>query len=393
MNAVIKIFSIFIKIIYFFLKLLPTKNRVSFFSRQSDRLSLDFWMLMDELECSDDTIDIKYVCHRFRNLHDGIVRFVINLLKSMYYLATSKVCVLDAYWPTVSMLNHKKDLKVIQIWHSIGKIKKTGYQTLGKEQGRSIEIACSMSMHKNYDYIISGGIAWNKYYCEAFNVEENVLRNYGLPRLDYIYNRRNIDHEPLWREKHPEFEGKILVLYAPTHRKYRIEGVEELQKLFSNEKYAFICKFHPNQKLDENVEHDFAKFAKDDTFDILQSCDYLITDYSSLALEAAAIDKKTLYYLFDYDRYIGENGTNIDLFEIMPKVTFFTPEEIYEAIDGGKYPIEELDDYKHKYLPEDLGNSTEKIVNLIIECLQVDDKKVAEFPTEIKDIEIDKKYA
>ena len=48
----------------------------------------------------------------------------------MYYLATSKVCVLDGYCIPASILKHKKKLKIIQIWHASGAIKKFGYQIL-----------------------------------------------------------------------------------------------------------------------------------------------------------------------------------------------------------------------------------------------------------------------
>ena len=54
-------------------------------------------------------------------------------------------------------------------------------------------------------------------------------------------------------------------------------------------------------------------YPQEDIFDLLQMCAYFITDYSSLALEAAAMDKPTLFYLPDDDRYRSENGVNIDL--------------------------------------------------------------------------------
>ena len=41
------------------------------------------------------------------------------------------------------------------MWHALGKIKQSGYQTLGKESGRGEEMARLMKMHEGYDYIIA----------------------------------------------------------------------------------------------------------------------------------------------------------------------------------------------------------------------------------------------
>lgn len=307
------------------------------------------------------------ICHQFRNAHDGAVRFAWDLLRSMYYLATSRVCILDAYWPTVSLLHHKDELTVIQIWHSIGKIKKSGYQTLGQKSGRSVKMAKALKMHRNYDYVIAGGRAWNPYYCASFDIEEEKLCNYGLPRLDEILEHSD-EISPL-RDRYPELAGKTVVLYAPTYRKHVVEPPYELTAMFDPEKYAVICRFHPNQQFSRELDEQMCRYSEGNVFDYLQICDYFITDYSSLALEAAALQKKTLYYLFDYEQYQRENGLNIDLFNIVPHVTFQSPEDLFSMIDRDTYPLSDLMWYRRQFLPENLGKSTEKIVDLIEEKL------------------------
>ncbi len=366
MYLLISVFKFLMNVIYGLVKLLPCKRKICFFSRQSDMLPVDFKLLISEIKKTDGSISIITICNRFRNLHDGMFRFVICQLKSMYHLATSKVCIIDSYWPTVSMLNHKRSLTVIQIWHSIGKIKQSGYQTINKKGGRSSDIAKIMCMHKNYDYLIAGGKAWNKYYMEAFNIENEKILNYGLPRIDIMMKNKN--KENLLLEKYPELQGKIIIFFAPTYRNYIINSHEDLGQCFNDDKYAYIYKLHPNQKIDKNVNM-ISKYDQEDTFSLLQLCDYFITDYSSLALEAALLDKKTLYYLPDYEKYSKENGLNIDLFKQMPSCTFTKAEDIVEIIEKNNYPYEELQKYKHKFLPEDLGVSTKKIANKVMECL------------------------
>ena len=130
MVYLIVIGKMLLKILYFFMKFIPTKkNRILFLSRQSNSLTLDFKLIINKLPKS---YDIKYVCNRFegKKADKKIFLFLILTIKSMYYLATSKVCIIDSYSLPVSILKHKKSLKIIQIWHALGKIKKSGYQTL-----------------------------------------------------------------------------------------------------------------------------------------------------------------------------------------------------------------------------------------------------------------------
>ena len=133
-KAAIYIMKGLLNVIYGLMKLFPVNNRkVIFCSRQSDEVPLDFIMIQKYLERKD--IQYVNVCCRVGNGIGQYIHFLKATLQSMYHLATGKVCILDSYWPAVSLLKHKSQLKVIQIWHAIGKIKQSGYQTLDKNPG------------------------------------------------------------------------------------------------------------------------------------------------------------------------------------------------------------------------------------------------------------------
>ena len=114
-----------LSIIYGILKLFPTKeSKVLFLSRQSNELTQDFKDTQKLLLEKRPDAEIVTLCHRLEGEKSGgLTAFAVSTLKSMYHMATSTVCVLDAYWPAVSILNHKKSLTVIQMWHALGKIK------------------------------------------------------------------------------------------------------------------------------------------------------------------------------------------------------------------------------------------------------------------------------
>lgn len=360
--------------LYAVMKLTPVRERVCFLSRQGNEPSDDFKLLLAELKRVSPQTETVTVCCRFAGRRDGLGRFAAATVRSMAYLASSKVCVLDTYWPAVSLLRHKKCLKVIQIWHANGKIKKSGYQTLDAVSGRRSDVARAMRMHRGYDYVIGGGPAWNRFYCESFGITEDKIRNYGLPRLDAL--SAPAPSREAFLRRYPRIRGKTVVLYGPTFRDYVIAPPTELAGLFDPEKYEFICRFHPRQRFTDESYKDLCHYDGEDIFYLLQMCDWFITDWSSLALEAAALNKPTLYYLPDNERYCRENGVNLDLMAAMPRCSFTDAGDLWRVIDTDSYPWEELARYRAEYLPEDLGHAAEKIVSLIKACL--DGKEVCD---------------
>ena len=250
MSFVINIGKFCLTILYGILKLFPSKeNKVLFLSRQSDELSLDFSMLKEELLRQNPDVQIIAICNRLDDSKSGLVGFAADTLKSMYHLATSEVCVLDAYWPAVSLLHHKDKLTVIQMWHAIGKIKKSGYQTLGKESGRGEQIAKLLHMHENDDIIIAGGKAWNPYYCASFHTTENKLLNIGLPRIDHLLQSEEANRKAALKA-YPELSKKQVILYAPTFRRNMELNWQNLLKEIDFHKYILIVKGHPNQRIE-----------------------------------------------------------------------------------------------------------------------------------------------
>lgn len=362
--GMIRIMRIILSLIYAAFKFIPVdKRKIIFLSRQSNELTLDFRLLKDELEKQDRNIKIVVVCCRVDDRKKGMSRFAIAIVRSMYHLATSSVCVIDSFWPAVSMLKHKKSLTVLQMWHALGAVKKFGYQTLEKESGRDRRIAEAMSMHRNYDYVIAGGTEWNKYYCEAFNITEDRILNTGLPRIDYLLKTEKINRAHILK-KYPQFAEKPVILYAPTFRRNGSGSGEELLDMFDYNKYSIVVKNHPNQPL--AFTNDNIYYCPEFTaIEMLSVCEYVITDYSAISLEAAILRKKTLYYLYDYDEYKAQNGLNVDPLQSMPECSCQKAEQIVNIINNGNYNMKELEAYRSKYLPAEMGRSAEKLASII----------------------------
>lgn len=359
--------------IYFFLKLFPTdRNKVIFLSRQSNTVTEDFDFLARRLEELKPDVKIVMITKRIDKGIGNLLSYSIATLRSMYHLATARVCVLDSYWPAVSVLHHKKQLAVIQMWHAMGKIKKSGYQSLGKKFGRSDVIARQMRMHRNYDVVIAGGRAFNPFYCASFDIEPDILYNVGLPRMDKL--REGVaDAEREFYDIYPTLRRKKIVLYAPTFRKGQALDPKELVKAFHFDgSQVLIIKRHPNQLLVVDNLAPALTCPGIPTSMILSVCDCVITDYSAITIEAALLGKPVYFYLFDYEDYLDHNGLNVKLFDEFPDCIFRDPEKLADAIDSGEYDMDNYCRFCRKYLPDQNGRATDKIAGLIIDCMERD---------------------
>ena len=359
--------------IYFFLKLCPTdKNKVLFLSRQSNTVTEDIDFLSRRLLELKPETNIVIITKRMDKGFSSMLGYAGATLKSMYHLATASVCVLDSYWPAVSVLHHKKQLAVIQMWHAMGKIKKSGYQSLGKKFGRSDMIAREMRMHRNYDVVIAGGRAFNPVYCASFDIDPDILYNVGLPRMDKLREGQEEARRQFY-ETYPQLKGKKIILYAPTFRKGQALDPKELVRAFRFDgSCGLIIKRHPNQLLVVDNLAPALTCPGMPTSTVLSVCDCVITDYSAITIEAALLSKPVYFYLFDYEDYLDHNGLNVKLFDEFPDCVFRDPEKLVAAIDKGEYDTDNYRRFCRRYLPDLTGRATDKIADLIIDCMERD---------------------
>lgn len=346
---------------------LPTDpKRIVFLSRQSDILPLDFEMLIDALRAQRPDVKVATVCRRLEENFPSKIRYSGALLRSLYYLATAKVCVLDSYWPAVSALDHKNSLVVFQMWHAMGKLKKSGKATVGLPAGRGRYTSEVLRIHEGYDYVVAGAPAWNRFYMESFGVPEDALLNIGLPRADYLVNEMEVIAKRIL-EVYPELGDGPVVLYAPTFRKGGGVGMGAKQVVDELHPAGFkvVVKGHANQTL----------LAADDTYwdcpeftalEMLTVADYLVTDYSAISVEAALIDVRTFYYQYDFDDYVETNGLNFDFDEEVPDLLCPDTETLLRRLQS-PYPIEQFERFKSNYVITDPGHSTEDLARAVFE--------------------------
>lgn len=364
MFIIIKIGIFFLNIVYFFMKVFPTKKQILIISRQSNSKSLDIELLEDSLkkELSDYKILVltKQIENKFL--------YAFYLLKLMYHIARSKLVILDSYCIPISLLHHKKELKVIQMWHAIGLMKKAGYASLNTEEGRSLKVAQTLKMHYNYNYAFASSKACVDAMSEVFHIDKEKIVIKLLPRVDLLKNKKY--QEETKKRIYDSYEilkKKKNILYIPTFRKEETEmslKVKELIDSIDYEKYNLIVKFHPNS----NIVIDNPNVLTCSSFssmEMLFVADYIISDYSSIIYEAVILKKPMYFYAFDLEQYEVKRGLFIDYQEEMPGIITSSGEELFQEIEKNNYDFKKQEQFSKKYLDLSKDSNTLDIVNLV----------------------------
>ena len=350
--------------VYFFIKLFPIqKNKITMLSRQSNDINIDFKMLLDEFSNQDKNIKVKVLCKEVPKNIIGRIKYCFFLIICLYHISTSKVCIIDGYSIPISCLKHKKDLKIIQIWHSLGAIKQFGKQVIGKKEGSKSEISKIMKIHQNYDYVLCASDSTREFYKQGFGVDESKIIKLGMPRIDYLLGKDekiNKKIENLYKD-YPNLKEKKTILYVPTFRQGKSVHIYDLINSVNTDEYNLIIKLHPLDKT--IVDSKYTINNKYSTFDLLKIADYVITDYSALSLETSILDNKQLYfYLYDIEDYKIDRGLNVNLRKEMPNYTFSNVDDIIKNIQEDNYNFEELKKFRDKYVQTVDTNNSKRIV-------------------------------
>ncbi|MBR2786974.1 MAG: CDP-glycerol glycerophosphotransferase family protein [Clostridia bacterium] len=375
----IKIFIAILKIIYFPIKRLKVQEKVVYISRQFNEETLDFKMIEEKMHQLHPNVKNVVLARRLEKGLSNQIKYFFQMIKQMYHIATSKVVIVDSYCIVVSVLKHKKETKIIQIWHAISAIKKFGYQTIGKTSGADAKLAQLMKMHKNYDYVLCASNTTKKYFKEAFNVKEKNIKFLALPRLDYITQKDEAKEAEIYNT-YPELKGKINILYVPTFRKFKKVKINDVIQKIDTKKYNLIVKLHPlDRKNYRYLEKDGVIYDnKFTSYDLLKICDKIVTDYSSLAMEASILNKPLYFYIYDWKIYNEDPGLNFNFKkEEIARYATDSPVKLLKMFQR-RYDYGILERFKNKYISTGTENCTEKLVEFIMELMNDEYEKEIE---------------
>ena len=100
------------------------------------------------------------------------------------------------------------------------------------------------------------------------------------------------------------------------------------------------------------------------------AADVIVTDYSGVAVEAAAAGVASYYYIYDIDDYMARRGLNVDLREeAIGKYAFLDAGQLASKVLGdfssGAYDYDALAAFSGKYLETPLSGNTQALARFI----------------------------
>jgi len=374
MDIILKTGVIVFRFLYSFFKLLPTQKKVTFISRQSNTASLDIRMLNDQLLRQHPDYKTVILCRKIEGNIINKISYCFHMLCQMYHLATSEIIILDSYCILASTLNHKKDLLIVQMWHSVGTMKKFGYSILDMPEGSSSKVASIMQMHANYDYILCAGEGYRSHLAEGFNYPEDKIVIFPLPRVEALkdpeYKRQCT--EKIYA-KYPQLRDKETIVYVPTFRKGENlqfhQAAMELADAVDYSRYNLVIKAHPHSGF--TAEHPHAIIDYDfSSFDMLFVSDHVISDFSCIMYEAAVLERPLYFYTYDYDHYLSTRDIYMDYMAEVPGPVCGNADELIKAIEGNTCDPAAVEVFLNKYVNNSSNHETKDIVDFIFNNLK-----------------------
>lgn len=311
-----------------------------------------------------------------------------ELKNAAYLIATSKLIILEDFYPQLHALDLREETKVLQLWHACGAFKTFGFSRLFKPGGPEE----GSKNHRNYDRAFVSSEAIIPLYSEAFAISENKVLSLGTPRTDIFFdeNYKEEVRKKLFKE-FPAFLGKRIILFAPTFRGLGNKDAFYPEKAFSVKDFMkglsadviLMIKQHPFVKTSLSVPDEYKERVFDlskgfPINDLLFITDLLITDYSSSVFEAALLDIPMLFYVFDEETYLRERDIYGDFDSFIPGKKTRSMTELIEKtgciLSGVQSQSYDLKAFKERYLSALDGKSTERIRNYILSLVVEEEK-------------------
>lgn len=371
-----RLFYIFYAAFFNICRIFPLKeNRVTFLSPHRENFTDSLGMVMKETKKRGgyDIVKISSADLDLNGGIKGIFRAISFFTVKAYLLATSKYVFLNDNFMPMGSLNFSKGAIITQLWHAEGVFKKFGLHIPQPEDVRRREIAGAGKL----TYVVCSSEQVKPLYAEAFGVDESKVLPLGAPRSDLFFTDINVESiKEKFFSQYPHIKGKKLVLYAPTFR----DNVEEDKVLLNSidmkkwadaigDDYAFLIRLHPQiHCCDSTLEGSIDVTGWEDVGELTLICDCMITDYSSVCMDAALIGKPLIFYAFDLEKYASDRSFYFDYESYVPGPVVKSFDELISTVacleklkDNPK-----LQDFRQFNFGTPDGKATERVADAIL---------------------------
>lgn len=278
----------------------------------------------------------------------------------------------DNFFPFAFMNFNAKNI-VVQLWHAPGASKKFG----GSVDVKSRKILRKISQNTDYLIVTSKNIV--EYYGEAFQIPKTKIKALGLPRMDYYFENHDLYKiKSDFLSKNNISQDKKVVLYAPTFRDeaeynnvFNYLDLEKFNQELGDE-YVLALRLHP--KIKDFYKGDIKANGKyidvsdyENEQELMLFSDILITDYSSIMIEFAALNKPIVFFTYDLDSYLAnERGFYYDFKSTVPGPIVYTSDELIDVIKNNEFDKSKISEFVKTQFDEIDGKSSKRIVDFLL---------------------------
>lgn len=334
------------RVAYTLARLLPIRRRVVLATGQGTALRGNLAAIRDEIARRDPSIPIVELVHTARPGNRGRILGVVHAVEAAYYLATSRLFVVDSHYLPIYVIRRRPGTTIVQTWHACAAIKRIGYSLLGKSFGADEVLTRLVRLHTNYDLVLAASAAAAEQYMDAFRQPADLFAtDLGIPRTDVLIDPdRSAAAIAAVRARYDLSADRRVILYAPTFRgesmlSARDPGILDLEVMARalGEDHVLLLRLHPAVRAGVGIGPALARFVIDvsdypEVNELMLVSDVLVTDYSSVIFEFALLGRPMAFLAPDTDAYERERGFYFDYRSGMPGPVFETTEALAEHL-------------------------------------------------------------
>lgn len=299
---------------------------------------------------------------------NSVILLDMNTNAYFKILASAKYLICDVTY--LPFFVKKKGQVILDTWHG------TPFKTLGKSSKYdAYKIGNAEKMLVAADYILAA----NSFTSSAL-VKDFFLNNIacgstiisGYPRNEIFFDTekgKNV-REAITDKKHvyaymPTFRGTPGAASVNKADAYIIYYLCEIDKLLKDDEVMFV-NLHPLMKnLIPYTQLSHVRPFPEEyaTYDVLNACDVLVTDYSSVFFDFANTRKKIVMFPFDSEEYMNERGTYMKLSELPFPIAKDLKEILKEVRSEKEY---DDNDFIKRFCPHDGIGATKRLCDFFV---------------------------